>query len=309
MRQVQSPEGSRASFERNIEISYGEEGRAFLADLPRSAAAAASRWRLEIGEAYPLSYSYVCRARREDGSPAVLKLGVPNRELSSEIEALRIYGGQVACLLLEADAAAGLLLLEALEPGAPLASIHDDDEATAIAAGLLPLLARPVPEAPLIRLEDWFGALAGIRPRFGGGTGPFPRGILETAEGLARELLSERDRERLIHGDFHHGNVLLSERGWLAIDPKGVVGPPEYEVGPYMMNPLGAMPREAEAMSRTRRRLCIFSERDSYDRDRMAAWALCHSVLSAYWDLGDDGRGGEYALAWAEILFRIWRNS
>ncbi len=42
-----------------------------------------------------------------------------------------------------------------------------------------------------------------------------------------------------MHGDFHHFNILSSERGWLVIDPKGVIGPAGYEVGPLLINPWG----------------------------------------------------------------------
>jgi len=43
--------------------------------------------------------------------------------------------------------------------------------------------------------------------------------------------------EALLHGDFHHFNVLKSARGWLVIDPKSVIGPHGYEVGPFLINP------------------------------------------------------------------------
>ena len=33
-----------------------------------------------------------------------MKIGVPNRELTSEINTLRLYNGQGACRILEADA-------------------------------------------------------------------------------------------------------------------------------------------------------------------------------------------------------------
>ena len=43
----------------------------------------------------------------------------------------------------------------------------------------------------------------------------------------------------LLHGDLQHYNVLFdNERGWVAIDPKGVVGEWEYEVGPLLRNPV-----------------------------------------------------------------------
>ena len=49
---------------------------------------------------------------------------------------------------------------------------------------------------------------------------------------LARELYASLDvsRETLVHGDFHHHNILESARGPLAIDPKPMLGEPEYDV-------------------------------------------------------------------------------
>lgn len=41
----------------------------------------------------------------------------------------------------------------------------------------------------------------------------------------------------LLHGDLHHENILLDgERGWLAIDPKGVIGPKPMECGRFLHN-------------------------------------------------------------------------
>jgi streptomycin 6-kinase len=45
---------------------------------------------------------------------------------------------------------------------------------------------------------------------------------------------------RLLHGDLQHYNVLLDrKRGWLAIDPKGVVAEGEFELGAALRNPIG----------------------------------------------------------------------
>lgn len=42
----------------------------------------------------------------------------------------------------------------------------------------------------------------------------------------------------MLHSDLHHENILSSERGWLAIDPKGVLGKREFEVTAFMRNPI-----------------------------------------------------------------------
>lgn len=293
-------------FVKNVTQAFAPQGEKWLADLPNLLAEVAHRWDLTLGEPFLLSYNYVCAVTRADGTPAVLKIGVPNRELTSEIKALRVYTGKGACRLLEADADQGLLLLERLQPGTMLATLKDDDRATEIAAEVMQAIQRPVPEGNgFLSLRGWFDELKGLRPRFGGGTGPFPEKTVEIVEGLVRELFAEDRKQVLLHGDFHHFNILLSKRGWLVIDPKGVTGPAEYEVGPLLLNPWGKLPDETGAILRTQRRIAILAERLAFDRQRLWAWAVCHSLLSAWWDMAEDGSGGEYSRAWTEIFLKM----
>jgi streptomycin 6-kinase len=290
-------------FVNNVTMAFGDSGRRYLANLPNLLDEVALRWDLTLGEPFLLSYNYVCAVTRSDSMPAVLKLGVPNRELTSEIKALHVYAGQGACRLLEADAEQGLLLLERLQPGKMLATLEGDDRATEIAAQVMQTIQRPLPEGNgFISLRGWFDELKKLRPLFGGRTGPFPEKTVEIVEALIRDLFTEDRPQVLLHGDFHHFNILLSERGWLVIDPKGVAGPAEYEVGPLLMNPWGEIPDEPEAILRTQRRIAILSERLGFDRQRMWRWAVCHSLLSAWWDMSEDGSGGEYSRAWTEIF-------
>jgi streptomycin 6-kinase len=290
----------------NITNAFGDKGRGFLASLPDLLHQAASRWSLTIGEPFLLSYNYVCAATRADGTPTVLKLGVPDRELTSEINTLKIYDGQGACRLLESDPERGMLLLERLRPGTMLAALKDDDRATEIAAQVMQAIQRPLPEwNGFLSLRDWFEELKSLRPRFNGGTGPFPAGTVGTVEGMIRDLFADDRPQVLLHGDFHHFNVLFSERGWLVIDPKGVTGPAEYEVGPLLLNPWNEIPPETEAIHRTQRRIAILAEHLGVERQRLWAWAVCHSLLSAWWDTKDDGSGGEYSRAWTEIFLKM----
>jgi streptomycin 6-kinase len=293
-------------FVKNIRQSFPPDAERWLADLPDLLADAAHRWDLTLGEPFLLSYNYVCAATRKDGIEAVFKIGVPNRELTSEINTLYVYDGQGACRLREADAEKGMLLLERLRPGIMLATLKDDDQATEIAAEVMKKIHRPVPQQEgFISLRGWFDELKKLRPGFGGGTGPFPKKTFETAEGLIRDLFAEDRPQVLLHGDFHHYNILSSERGWLVIDPKGVAGPAEYEVGPLLINPYNIMLEEPEAIRRTQRRIAILAERLGFDRQRLRAWAICHSVLSAFWDMAEDGTGGESARAWSEIFLMM----
>jgi streptomycin 6-kinase len=291
-----------SAFVKNVSQAF-PDGAQWLAKLPGLLDEAARRWKLTLGEPFLLSYNYVCAATLADGTPAVLKIGVPNRELTSEIAALRLYAGQGACKLYQADPEVGLLLLERLEPGTMLHEHADDDAQTAIAANVMKRLWRPAPEGePLITLKSWFDELRHLRLRFYGGTGPFPKKLLETAEGLIRELFAETSPAVVLHGDCHHFNILLSQRGWLVIDPKGVVGAAEYEPAPLLMNPWDTFVKFPYTVETAERRIAILSEILGFDRKRLHAWAVAHSVLSAWWDMQEDGTGGEYSIACGEIF-------
>lgn len=303
-----------ANFIQNLTAAFErDKTEDWIARLPRLLALAASRWDLELGAPVDgLSYNYVCFAsRRPERSEAqskgdfILKIGIPNRELTSEIETLKLWNNLPNCSarLLESDPENGLLLLERLIPGKDLASLADDDRATEIAADMMSRFWMPAPDNPnFITLKSWFDGLDGLRPRFGGGTGPFPARLLETAEGLLHELFAE-DERWLIHGDCHHYNILSHGDEWRVIDPKGVIGAREYEIAPFMLNPV-YQPRP-NIKRETNRRLDIFSERLGLDRQRLWAWTVAHSVLSAWWDLQEDGTGGEFAISCGEAFLEL----
>ena len=295
-------------FVRNIHNSFGAKGDQFLSDLPALIDEAAGRWDLTVGRPFALSYNYVAAAKRADGTEVVLKIGVPDPELISEIEALRVYAGQGAVRLIDADIGKGLLLEERVVPGSMLAELGDDEQATEIAATLMRSLWRPVPEQNrFIRLRDWFDGLRTMRRTFGGGSGPFPKKMVETVEGLLVEFFAEAEPPVVLHGDFHHYNVLRAGTGWQVIDPKGVVGPRAYEVGPLLINPFPQFLRGTDAKQRTERRIGILSEQLGFERARILGWALSHAVLSSWWHSEDDetGAGGEYSLACAELFMSM----
>jgi streptomycin 6-kinase len=297
-----------APFAQHVRDLLGEAGKVWLRGLPGLVADLSVRWDIRVGAPFDLSYNYVAEARRRDGTEAVVKLAPPweDGELAQEIHALRLYAGNGACRLLEADADLGALLLERLRPGTMLRDVaaSDDDAATRIGADVMQRLWRPAAELPergqFRPLAEWFRAFPRHRAFFAG-AGPFPPGVLDHAEALVRELLATSPREVLLHADFHHDNVLASGRaGWLAIDPKGMLGDPGYEVGPFLLNPDPDGPAKSAVL--LNRRLDIFAEALAYDGGRLRAWAIAHAVLSACWTAENNGDGWQPAIAAAENL-------
>ncbi|HET6313771.1 MAG TPA: aminoglycoside phosphotransferase family protein [Chloroflexia bacterium] len=291
-------------FARTMQEVYGPAGADWLERLPALLAYCEQRWSLTVMPPFALSYNYVAPALRNDGRRIVLKVGFPGAELMSEIEALLLYDGRGIAQLLDTDQERGVLLLERLSPGTPLSRLTDDEQATSIAAGVMRLLWRPAPpEHPFPTVARWALGLGRLREHFGGTTGPFPARLVEQAESLFAELLASAPEQALLHGDLHHDNILAAEREpWLAIDPKGLVGEPAYEVGALMRNQL-PQPLAGEYASRfLARRLDQLAEELGLERARLHGWSLAQAVLSAWWSFEDHGYGWEPAMALAELL-------
>jgi streptomycin 6-kinase len=143
----------------------------------------------------------------------------------------------------------------------------------------------PPAEHPFPTLPVWFSTFRKLRNKFDGGSLPFPTGLVERAEQTFAALSASSGRSVLLHGDLHHANILFSSRsGWMAIDPKGIVGDPGYEVGSFMLNRLPVEASDSALTEILARRLSIFSDELHIGRERLAGWAFCHAVLSALWD-------------------------
>jgi streptomycin 6-kinase len=322
-----------AEFISNIRGAFHERGDAFLAALPKSIVEASAKWNLtNVRSAPTLSYNYVAFADRAE-EKVVLKMGVPNRELRSEVEALRLFNGNGACQLLEYDEERSWMLLERLTPGEMLVALKDDEEATRVAAQVMKQIWRPLDDVALskvkdprhndqgsfggegrslrmrdkskfIPLSDWFDELKRVRPMFNGGTGPIKESIFQRVEDWIEVAFAEDHHPVLMHGDFHHYNILSSERGWLIIDPKGVMGPAGYEVGPLLMNPWSELLEMTNPQQVTKRRIDILHEHLGFERERMLEWGLAHAVLSAWWSIGDNIKD-DYSIAFAEMIAEL----
>jgi streptomycin 6-kinase len=298
-------EASQPAFVQATLTLFGADGRRWLDRLPALLTDYAKKWSLRLSPPFPnLSYNYVAPAARVDGAAVVLKIGFPRPELRREIAALRLYAGQGMVNLLAADGDGGAMLLERLTPGTMLVEL-EDDRATRIAADIMGQLWRPLPgDSEFQSVNDWLDGLAKLRREFDGGTGPFPRRLVEMAESLTRDLLATAAKPVLLHGDLHHYNILAAQRSpWLAIDPKGVAGEPAYDTGAWLRNPLDWRQRPSPGRTLARR-VAIFSEMLHLDAERIVAWGVVQAVLSAWWSYEDHGQGWEAAVACAELLAR-----
>ena len=204
--------------------------------------------------------------------------------------------------LVERDGAARVLAHEGdallLERAVGKASLVEmaqngrDDEASriicAVAARLHAPRNRPPPE--LVPLQHWFRELDPAAARYGG--------LLSKAAATARELLANPQDVVPLHGDIHHDNVLdAGPRGWLAIDPKRLVGERGFDFANIFCNPDF---ETATAPGRLARQASVVAKEAGLERPRLLRWILAYAGLSAAWILGD-GEEPELDLAVAGI--------
>jgi streptomycin 6-kinase len=283
---------SSAALARNVAGVWGDEGTRWLAGLSALRDDVARAWDLRLGEPYALSYHWVAPATRADGTPAVLKLGLPGADhLPVEAAALACWGGAGAVRLLAFEPAWGALLLERADPGTLARTLVPgrDAEATAAILDVLRRLhAAPVPDAGLPDLESQ-GAAFAAHLRAYPGDHPLPRHLVERAAALFDELCASAPARVVLHGDLHHDNVLRAEREpWLAIDPHGVVGDPGYEAGAMVHNP-DPDRRDAGLLALVPSRIEQLADGMGLPEERVVAWAFVKAVLSEVWTAEGDG--------------------
>jgi streptomycin 6-kinase len=258
-------------------------GTAWLVSLPGRIEACAESWSLAVGE--PLgggAVALVLAATREDGTPVVLKLSFPEDEESEfEADALVHWHGHGAVPLLERDDGRRALLLERVSPGTPLWEVEDDEEATAIAAGVLRRLhAMPMAGMHQFRTLDAAAARwAETIPVDWRATGrAFAGRLVDVAVDACASLTVDPTEAVVLHQDFHGGNVLRSgSDGWVVIDPKPLVGDPAFDAASLVRDRRWLLGGYDDA-ARIRRRLDLLAELTGLDRERMRLWGIVHAL-------------------------------
>ncbi len=107
----------------------------------------------------------------------------------------------------------------------------------------------------------------------------------------------------LLHGDLHHWNILSSQREpWLAVDPKGLIGEPEYETGAWLRNPFPQILEQGDPVEITKRRVDQFAAELDFDRQRVLAWGVYQAVLAAWWSWEEGSGDWKHLVAIAELI-------
>jgi streptomycin 6-kinase len=236
------------------------------------------------GDPFRSLSSLVCLVTHE-GRPAFLKVTNQPEELIG-VWALEQWDGNGAVRVLVRDGNA--IVLERAEQ--TLRSlVTDDASATQVLCDAAQRLHanRPKDLDGFPTLQTWFSSLFGDKtPRF------------DQVRVIADRLLEHSTPPVLLHGDLHHENVLNGEnRGWLAIDPKGILGAREFDYCNIFTN---WTPQEA--IGHFDARLDLVARVASIDPIDLLRWIASWSALSGIWHLED---GDEASAAFPHSITEI----
>ncbi|MFE7505235.1 aminoglycoside phosphotransferase family protein [Promicromonospora sp. NPDC057488] len=261
---------------RNTVMAGGNES--WLDELPGMVDSLAEEWSLTIGSSLAGGHvALVVEATQVDGTPAVLKIGVPGRDIGPEATLLRLADGEGCARLLGEDTDRQALLLERL--GAPMYDIVADPVSRhSLLCDVAVRLWRPL--GPDIDLptganlaEQYAHRLPGLWEQAGRPCSPAT--VAYALECMNRRRLAHDDRSAvLVHGDIHELNALQASDGsYKLIDPAGLRAEPACDLGTIVRcNPdLGD-----DLRARTER----LASRTGVDATAIWEWGTIHRVFS-----------------------------
>ncbi|WP_448809128.1 aminoglycoside phosphotransferase family protein [Agromyces bauzanensis] len=244
------------------------------------------RWRLrQAGDPHTTASSTLIPVLTEEGAPAMLKIAHTDEE-ERGADLLAALDGRGAARILRRDGEAALME-RATGPGDLVQLVrsgHDDaatrilcGAAAAIHAASADVLGGDQPPR-LIGLQQWFRHLFERADELGP--------LYRRGADLAAALFDDPRDDVVLHGDLHHANVLdFGDRGWLAIDPKGLLGEQAFDYCNLLCNPSH---ERALVPGRLERQFGVVVDASGLEPDRLARWLVAWCALSSTWFVIDD---------------------
>ncbi len=227
---IELPEAAR---NRAIAAGHAE----WIDDLPDIVRGLERDWSIEVGQAYDEgTEAFVADATLADGTPAVLKVLVPRRGGAfddHEAIVLRLAGGAGCPVLYQENIDRGALLMERLGPSMFALGLPYEQRLRAL-CDAASRIWRPAPEAALPTTASKAAWLIDfVTTKWEALDRPCAERTIEHAVACGQRRLSAGDPTRplLLHGDVHQWNALAAGDDFKLVDPDGLVGDAEYDLG------------------------------------------------------------------------------
>jgi len=214
------------NFEKNIISIYGNLGKSWLTNIPAIVQKLANKWQL-TDLTYPspeiLSFNFIAFAKL-DKQKVVLKISPRTEDLKREALSIQAFAGNGMVQLIAFNDQA--LLLQRAIAGISLKETYMNDRQAKVKISCEVMRNLLKAEMPSQR-SDFMSLNARFAPIFQDFA--LPQEYLLKAQKFFNQLTVKYQETNLLHGDLHAYNIISNKDGWLAIDPKGLIGHPIIE--------------------------------------------------------------------------------
>ncbi|MBD3273474.1 phosphotransferase [Candidatus Dependentiae bacterium] len=273
------------SFKKNIINLYGQKGQEWLNNIPNIVNNLSEYWELSNLQVMPnLSYNYVLSAIQKN-IPVILKISFDKKYLEREINALNAFSGSDCVGIISYDIELGALLLQKMIPGTSLKKLfpNQDEKATKIICDIIKNL-HSISISNLENFPNIFDWLKILDKNLN-----LPKKYLIRARELKDYFFSKTLRQVLLHGDLHYDNILWDEHeGWVAIDPKGVLGNPIIEVASAIYNPIPELLKQNNVKDIILNRINLISNSLNLSCEEIIRATYLKVVLSTCWAVDEN---------------------
>ncbi|HVF47220.1 MAG TPA: aminoglycoside phosphotransferase family protein [Pyrinomonadaceae bacterium] len=273
----------------HVTAGCGEAGTRWIENLESTVQRLEHHWDLRVEKPFAAGeFNFVAPATTTDGGPVVVKIAPPwdPVEIFGEAEYLRYREGVGCVRLLGVEPHERAILMERIFPGENFAAHFDTRKQDAIgpAIGALRAVLRPEPNGPhsITSLDKWFDGLRRYK------TTDFPQHYAAKALKIYDRLSGGQGEGFYLHGDFHHGNLVTSNRSeFVVIDPKGITGHVGYEIAVFLNNHHWWQETDPNIDAILIDAVRRFSEAFGIDESELRQWAYAQMVLGSWWNYVD----------------------
>nr|WP_202889620.1 aminoglycoside phosphotransferase family protein [Actinopolymorpha rutila] len=292
----------------------GRRGEEWLAGLPALVDDLADRWSITVGP--PLSggtASYVARARTADGQDAVLKIAIPEYDMSGQVRTLADADGNGYVRLLAHDVDRHAMLMEALDQPLGDVDVSPEDKIATLCATLRQAWQVPRPiEVTMDPAQEKARGLAELVGTLWERLGhPCSERVVKRALTYAERRAGAFDLDRCVvaHGDPHPANTLRvltprpgAESGFVFVDPDGFLADPTYDLGVVLRDWCPQL-LAGDAPALARRYCALLAGHTGLDETAIWEWGFLERVSTGLYALsfGADEMARPY-LETAELL-------
>lgn len=270
-------------------------GKAFYEKVLRDMETYADKWALTDFRLIP-SYSanLVLRCQAESFGSAVLKISnLSFGEINTELNTLYEYSGRRFCKVFGADIENGVLLEEGVQPGTPLRDESSLEKRLSVFCSLYKGLHIPPANAEIYptyagwvgRITDYMSTRQDCKELYA---------YMKQANNICSSVSALYSQKLLLHGDFHHDNMLLGHDGeYIIIDPKGVIGDPVFDVPRFILNEFGDE-ITAELYKKINDIIDILEQKLAIPNDILKQCLFVETAMGACWSVEDGATPEEY---------------